>query len=68
MKHRFREKPAVTTSIRSFLRDESGATALEYGLIAGILCVGVVGFVGVLGDTAVLMYTMVADAVAEHAP
>jgi hypothetical protein len=32
-------------------------------LIAGILCVGVVGFAGALGDMVMLMYTIVSEAV-----
>jgi pilus assembly protein Flp/PilA len=51
-----------------FLRDERGATAIEYGLIAGILCVGVVGFAGALGDMVILMYNIVSGSVADAAP
>ena len=29
-------------SLRSFLRDESGATAIEYGLIAGLISIVIV--------------------------
>lgn len=37
--------------VRSFLKDESGATAIEYGLIAALVAlVGVVAFTA-LGDT-----------------
>lgn len=51
-----------------FLRDERGATAIEYGLIAGILCVGVVGFAAALGDAVTTMYTTVSEMVAAAAP
>ena len=30
------------TSIRSFLKDESGATAIEYGLIAALVAVAII--------------------------
>ncbi len=30
----------------SFLKDESGATAIEYGLIAAIVGVGIIGSLG----------------------
>lgn len=32
-----------------FLKDESGATAIEYGLIASLISVGIVGALLVLG-------------------
>ena len=39
--------------IRSFVKDETGATAIEYGLIAALVAlVGVVAFTA-LGDTIV---------------
>ncbi len=34
---------------RSFLRDESGATAIEYGLIAGLIAVVIIGAVTAVG-------------------
>jgi pilus assembly protein Flp/PilA len=34
----------------SFLKDESGATAIEYGLIAAIIGVGIIAGLGVLRD------------------
>ncbi len=34
-----------------FLADESGATALEYAMIAALVSVGVVGAVDILGQT-----------------
>jgi len=55
----------VPTIIGQFLRDERGATAVEYGLIAGILCIGVAGFVQPMSEVIVAMYTMAADAVTE---
>lgn len=36
--------------IRSFLRDESGATAIEYGLIAALIGTAVIGGMGVYGS------------------
>ena len=32
-----------------FLRDESGATAIEYGLIASLIAVVIIGAAGALG-------------------
>jgi pilus assembly protein Flp/PilA len=34
-----------------FLADESGATAIEYAMIAALVSVGVVGAVDILGQT-----------------
>ena len=38
------------TKLVSFLRDESGATAIEYGLIAAIVAVGIIVGLGDLRD------------------
>jgi pilus assembly protein Flp/PilA len=38
-----------TTSIERFLKDESGATAIEYGLIAGLISVVIAVSVGAIG-------------------
>jgi pilus assembly protein Flp/PilA len=35
--------------VTRFLKDESGATAIEYGLIAALIAVVIVGAVGALG-------------------
>jgi len=35
--------------VTRFLKDESGATAIEYGLIAALIAVVLVGAVGALG-------------------
>jgi pilus assembly protein Flp/PilA len=55
----------VWESLKKFLRNEDGATAIEYGLIAGILCIGVVGFVGALGDAVQIMYDLVVTSVVD---
>ncbi|MDB5510330.1 MAG: Flp family type IVb pilin [Hyphomicrobiales bacterium] len=36
-------------SIARFLNDESGATAIEYGLIAGLIAVVIIGSVSAVG-------------------
>lgn len=35
-----------------FLKDESGATAIEYGLIAALIAVAIIGGVSALGTNA----------------
>ncbi|WKZ88248.1 Flp family type IVb pilin [Ralstonia pickettii] len=39
----------MKNAILKFLRDEQGATAIEYGLIAGLIAVAIVTTVGTLG-------------------
>ena len=39
------------TSIKRFLSDESGATAIEYGLIAALVAVAIITVVTTLGTT-----------------
>jgi pilus assembly protein Flp/PilA len=36
--------------LRKFLQDESGATAIEYGLIAAAISVAIIVIVGTVGD------------------
>ena len=57
----------MPTIIGQFLRDERGATAVEYGLIAGILCIGDAGFVQPLSEVILIMYAMAVDGVTEAA-
>ena len=42
----------MTRLIRRFLNDEGGATAIEYGLIAALIAVAVIGGVSTLGQNA----------------
>jgi pilus assembly protein Flp/PilA len=39
------------TLIAKLLKDESGATAIEYGLIAALIAAAIVGAVSTLGGT-----------------
>ncbi len=42
--------------IAKFLRDESGATAIEYGLIAALVAVATIGGMQALGSANLNMY------------
>jgi len=42
-----------------FSRDETGATAIEYGLIAALIAVGIVTILGVVGTDLTNMFTTV---------
>ena len=39
----------MKSAITNFLRDEEGATAIEYGIIAGLMAVALVGIFGTDG-------------------
>jgi pilus assembly protein Flp/PilA len=40
----------MTTTLKSFVRDQSGATAIEYGLIAAGISVAIITVVNTLGS------------------
>ena len=41
----------MTNLIKRFAKDEDGATAIEYGLIAALIAVAIIGAVTALGDS-----------------
>ena len=45
--------------IAKFLRDESGATAIEYGLIAALVSVAAITALSAMGDSLSAMFTAV---------
>ena len=47
------------TKLLQFVRDESGATAIEYGLIAAGISVAIVVIVGSVGDSLVTTFTTI---------
>lgn len=51
----------MTELIRRFIRDETGATAVEYGLIAALVSVAAGGVVAILGDIVHVVYDFVKD-------
>lgn len=48
-----------TTSIERFIKDESGATAIEYGLIAGLISVVIAGSVTTIGEDLGKVFTAI---------
>ena len=50
------------TFFKNFLNDESGATAIEYGLIAAGIAVAIITAVGTLGDKVSGTFTSVGNA------
>jgi pilus assembly protein Flp/PilA len=51
----------MTNLIARFANDESGATAIEYGLLAAIISVSIVGVLGSVSDQLDTTFQSVAD-------
>jgi pilus assembly protein Flp/PilA len=49
--------------IKSFAQDESGATAIEYGLIAALMAVIIIAGIGLIGDNLSTKFGEIADAI-----
>lgn len=47
--------------LRKLWRDEAGATAIEYGLIAALVAVAIIGILSTLGDNLIAVFTAVSD-------
>ncbi len=54
--------------MKKFVRDESGATAIEYGLIAAGIAVAIIAAVGLLGDSLNVMFADVDTALQPTTP
>ena len=54
----------MTKFIKKFVADESGATAIEYGLIAALIAVVIISAVTALGTNITAAFTDVSNAIA----
>ena len=54
---------AIRRTLRRLLSDQGGATAIEYGLIAALIVVAMVGALSNLGGGAMGMWTRINNAV-----
>ncbi len=52
------------TSLKRFLKNEDGATAIEYGLIAALIGVAIIGVVGTVGTSLQATFTSISNALA----
>ena len=52
---------AVCAQIRCFVSDEGGATAIEYGLIAGLVAVGMIVALTLAGGSVTSMFDYVSS-------
>ena len=50
--------------MRKFFKNESGATAIEYGLIAALVAVAIIGAVTTLGENTSSTFNTVSDQMA----
>ena len=48
-------------NVMKFLKDKSGATAIEYGLIAALIAVAVIGGVSALGGSGNQAFTTISE-------
>ncbi len=51
------------SKVMTFLKNESGATAIEYGLIAALIGLVVIGGVTVLGSSLETKFTTIASSI-----
>ncbi|MGZ3305743.1 MAG: Flp family type IVb pilin [Asticcacaulis sp.] len=51
----------MTQFSKSFAADESGATAIEYGLIASLIAVAIIAILGTVGTNLTATFTKVAN-------
>ena len=52
----------MTKWMAQFLREESGASAIEYGLLAALIAVAIIGGAGAVGGALDTLFTTVANA------
>ncbi len=55
----------LTQGVRQFLSNEQGATAIEYGLLAGLIAVVIIVAVTTIGTNLKTIFQMVADCLAK---
>ena len=56
----------MTKFVSRFIKDESGATAIEYGLIAALIAVAIITVVGTLGDQLFAAFDKVSDGLTDE--
>ena len=53
----------MKTFLKNFVRDESGVTAMEYGMIAALIAVVILGVLGTLGTNLNTTFGTISSAV-----
>ncbi|GDX80584.1 PilA pilus assembly protein [Deltaproteobacteria bacterium] len=49
--------------IKQLIQDESGATAIEYGLIAGLISVAIIVALTAVGDSLDAIFSQISDSI-----
>lgn len=57
----------LRAKLRQFVRNESGATAIEYALIAGLIAVALVAILGTLATNLTGTFGLIGDALPQPA-
>lgn len=57
----------ITSGLSRFIRDEEGASGIEYALIAAMVAIALVTFVTPIRDAIVALFTDIQDALQEAA-
>jgi pilus assembly protein Flp/PilA len=58
----------MTSILRRLCRDEKGATAIEYGHIASLVVIAIIGAMGAFANESITMWTSVGNKVAAATP
>ncbi|HUL10274.1 MAG TPA: Flp family type IVb pilin [Candidatus Acidoferrum sp.] len=58
----------MLTALKTFAQDESGATAIEFGLLTGLLAIGVTMSLSVLGGSVEEVFAKVSTEVLSTVP
>ena len=53
----------LLTKIQNFIREEDGASAVEYGLLVALIAVAIIGAVTTLGTTLSGLFSSVASSI-----
>ena len=55
----------MTKFINKFIHSESGASAVEYGILVGVVALVIITAAGTVGDNLTANFTSVADALSQ---
>lgn len=58
----------MTPSVKRFAQDDAGATAIEYGLIAALIAIAIIGGASTLGGNLGSKFKAIARSVGTTAP
>ncbi|OJY01803.1 MAG: hypothetical protein BGP04_06165 [Rhizobiales bacterium 62-17] len=63
MGRQVRRLGCIMKLVRQFIRNASGATAIEYGLVAGLIAVTIIGALSLVGSRVQDQYNSIANKV-----